>query len=101
MREGEDGEQAYVVADGELDVSVAERPVAVLRRGDLVGEIALLRSGKRTATVVARTETRLYELDSEAFFEIVGGNRAAADALDELVDTRLGEIAEIGGRMPP
>jgi MFS family permease len=101
LREGEDGEQAYVVADGELDVSVAERPVAVLRRGDLVGEIALLRSGKRTATVIARTETRLYELDSEAFFEIVGGNRAAAEALDELVDTRLGEIAEIGGRIPP
>ncbi len=51
--------------------------------------------------MIARTETSLYELDSEAFFEIVGGNRAAAEALDELVDTRLGGIAEIGGRIPP
>ena len=41
------------------------------------------------------------ELDSEAFLETVGGSRAAADALDDLVDTRLGEIAEIGGRIPP
>lgn len=101
IREGEDGDRAYVVADGELDVSVSEQPLAVLRRGDLVGEIALLRSGKRTATVTARTESRLYELDSEAFFEVVGGNRAAADALDELVDRRLGELAEIDGRIPP
>ena len=100
IHEGEDGDRAYLVADGELDVSVAGQPLTVLRRGDLVGEIALLRSGKRTATVSARTETRLYELDGEAFFEIVGASRATADALDELVDRRLGEPAEIDGRIP-
>lgn len=101
MREGEEGDRAYLVADGELDVSIAGKQLAVLRRSDLVGEIALLRTGKRTATVTARTDARLYELDSEAFFEILGGSRAAAGALDHLVDSRLGEIADAGGRMPP
>ena len=43
----------------------------------------------------------LYELDSEAFLETVGGNRAASHAVDELIDSRLGEIAQIGGRIPP
>ncbi len=99
IREGEDGDRAYLVADGVLDVSVGGKRVAELRRSDLVGEIALLRGGKRTATVVARNDARLYELDSEAFFETVGGSRATADALDELVETRLGEIAELGGRI--
>jgi hypothetical protein len=101
MREGEAGDRAYLVADGELDVSIAGKQLAVLGRGDLVGEIALLRTGKRTATVAARNDARLYELDSEAFFETVGGHRATAGALDHLVDQRLGEIADAGGRIPP
>ncbi len=100
MREGEDGDRAYLVADGELDVSVAGQPIAVLRRSDLVGEIALLRTGKRTATVVARNDARLYELDTEAFFETVGGSHAASGALDQLVDQRLDETDKVGGRIP-
>jgi MFS family permease len=102
IREGEEGDRAYVVADGELDVSIEGKHLAELHRGDLVGEIALLRGGIRTATVVARTDARLYELDSDAFFETVGGSRVAAGALDYLVDQRLGEIAGAGGgKIPP
>ena len=101
IREGEEGDRAYVVADGAFDVSMAGKHLAELHRGDLVGEIALLRGGIRTATVVARTDARLYELDTDAFFEIVGGSHAAAGAMETLIDQRLGEIAGVGGRIPP
>jgi hypothetical protein len=101
IREGEPGDCAYLVADGELDVSVGGRPLATLGRCDLVGEIALLRGGDRTATVVARRDARLYELDSETFLEAVGANRAAAGALDSLIDRRLDEIAQVSGRIGP
>jgi Na+/melibiose symporter-like transporter len=100
LREGEPGDTAYLVADGELDVSVGGKPIALLRRSDLVGEIALLRGGRRVATVVARTDARLYELDREAFLESIGASHAASGAMDSLIDSRLGRVAEAGGRIP-
>ena len=91
MREGEPGDQAFLVADGELEVLIGDKPIAPLGRGDLVGEIALLRTGVRTATVVAKTDSLLYEVERETFLETLGG----AQAIESLVDARLGEVGRI------
>ena len=101
IHEGEQGDRAYLVADGELEVSVGGKPIATLDRGDLVGEIALLRGGPRTATIVPRGDARLYELDSDAFLEAVGAHRQTAGALDSLIDRRLDKVAQVGGRIAP
>jgi CRP-like cAMP-binding protein len=101
MHQGDEGETAYVVADGELGVGMDGARIATVHRGDIVGEIALLRGGRRTADVVAITESRLYSLDREAFLEAMGGNRHAAGALDTLIDRRLNEITQASGRIAP
>ena len=101
MRRGELGDTAYLVADGELDVSVDGAKLTTLGRGDIVGEIALLRGGQRTADVVALSDARLYGLDREAFLEAVGGSRHAAGALDTLIDRRLDRTAQASGRIAP
>ena len=91
MREGEPGDQAFLVADGELEVQIGDKPIATLGRCDLVGEIALLRGGVRTATVVAKTDSLLFELDRETFLETLSG----AHAIQSLVDARLGQVGRI------
>ena len=101
IREGEEGDTAYLVADGELEVSAGGRKLATLGRGDIVGEIALLRGGPRTAEVVALEAARLYELEREAFLEALGGSRHAAGALDTLIDGRLDKLAQVSGRIAP
>lgn len=55
MRQGESGDTFVVVATGEIEVVVDVRPIHRLGPGAGVGEIALLRRGARTATVVALT----------------------------------------------
>lgn len=58
MREGQTGKAAYILAIGEVSVSVRnvdgfERFVRKLQSGDFFGEIALLTTMRRTATVTA------------------------------------------------
>ncbi len=65
MREGEHADSVFIVRSGRVEV-VDEGPpealIRVLRRGDVLGELALLREGARSASVRARRDTELLEL---------------------------------------
>jgi hypothetical protein len=91
IREGEPGDRFYVVADGEVEVTVGGALVKRLGRGDCFGEIALIQNAPRMATVTARTECRLDVLDKESFVTVVTGHSQSASALDDLVQRRLEE----------
>jgi MFS family permease len=94
VREGELGDLFYVVADGELDVTVKGIQVGSLGRGDCFGEIALLRDVPRTATVTARTPVLLDALDGTSFIAAVTGHDPSARAAGELVRGRLERAAQ-------
>jgi CRP-like cAMP-binding protein len=51
-REGDVGREAFLVVDGPADVTRGGSHVADIIAGDVVGELALLGDGRRTATVV-------------------------------------------------
>ena len=91
IREGETGDRFYVVADGEVDVSVAGAHLKRLGRGDCFGEIALVRDAPRMATVTARSNCKLDVLDKDSFVTVVTGHSLSASALNELVQQRLEE----------
>ena len=70
MREGEAADSAFVVRSGRVEV-IDERPpgvlIRVLRRGDVLGELALLREGTRSVSARARRDTELLELSRSRF----------------------------------
>jgi CRP-like cAMP-binding protein len=89
VREGEQGDRFYAIADGQVEVTKGDRHLADLGRGDLFGEIALLQEVPRTATVTARTDVSLYALEKAPFLAAVTGHPQAARAAGALVDERL------------
>ena len=91
IREGEPGDRFYVVADGEVEVTVGGTHVKTLGRGDCFGEIALIRNAPRMATVTARSDCILDALDKDSFVTVVTGHCLSANALDDLVQSRLEE----------
>ena len=67
----ESGTTVYLIEEGEAEVIGAGGPTPVtLGPGDTFGEIALLLTGERTATVVARTPMRLLALSGPDFERI-------------------------------
>jgi MFS family permease len=89
VREGESGDQYFVVAAGRLDVSMGGDYVRTISPGDGFGEIALLRDGVRTATVTATSDVTLYALERAPFLEAVTGSGQAQRAARALVAERL------------
>jgi len=92
VREGEPGEDYYVIESGRFEVRHGPRVVSEVGPGDGVGEIALLRSVPRTATVVALEPGAVHRLDRAAFLMAVAGPTSAAAAA-ETVDLRLARSA--------
>jgi len=76
FREGEAGENLYIVMDGALEVLLgADSPDELLLRtcgpGEYIGEMSLiLPEGKRTASVRAKIRTRTWVMSHDKFQEI-------------------------------
>jgi CRP/FNR family cyclic AMP-dependent transcriptional regulator len=66
-KEGDPGVGLFIIVDGESEVTIGGKRMAILRRGDFFGEIALLDGGPRSATVTARTDMRLLGLTEWVF----------------------------------
>ena len=62
LREGEPGDHMYVVMEGDLSILISGTVIATASPGDIVGEMALINSETRTATVIADTNCLLLEL---------------------------------------
>jgi CRP/FNR family transcriptional regulator, cyclic AMP receptor protein len=64
------GTTMYVVLDGQVEIHVGDRQ-SVGGPGTIFGEMALIDDAPRSATVVAKTECRLLELDRRRFESLV------------------------------
>ena len=80
----------YLLAEGKADVVVDGVPGSVVKAGDLVGEIALLRDVPRTASVIARTHVVAHALERASFLAAVTGHTGSRAAAEALVASRLG-----------
>lgn len=77
FRQGEMGDAAYIVIEGEADVVIenkdngTEAVVATLGANSILGEIAILCDVPRTATVRAKTELTALKVSKDVFFRLV------------------------------
>jgi MFS family permease len=96
IQQGDQGDAYYAIAAGELDAWQDGHFLRRCRRGEGVGEIALLRTIPRTASVIAHTSATAYRLDREPFLTAVLGHAATQQLADRIAATRLATDAALG-----
>lgn len=89
--QGDNAYELFVIEEGEAEVRRGPEVLAALRRGDVFGEIGLLVTGIRTASVVAVTPMKLVALFSREFRRIEDRMPAIADALRATMRDRVAQ----------
>jgi hypothetical protein len=95
IREGDEGDRFYAIAEGQVDVSSGGSHVSTLGPGEPLGEIALLRDVPRTATCTARTAVKLFALTRDDFLSAVTSHAASREAAETTVTNRLSGLASV------
>jgi CRP/FNR family cyclic AMP-dependent transcriptional regulator len=67
FEEGQPGDLMYVVKEGEVEVSVRGKVVETIGTGGILGEMALIDTGPRSATATAKTDCKLVPINQRRF----------------------------------
>ena len=94
IREGVEGSSVYFVVQGTLAVTArhdlgTEVLLRTARDGEVIGEAAFLTGLPSYATVTAREQSNLLELDRNALVPIARKHRPLAEALNQLYEERV------------
>ena len=71
FREGEKGDKMYVLLEGEIDIFLGDFVFETAGPGALLGEMALIDDTPRTANAVAKSPSRLAQIDRRRFHFLV------------------------------
>ena len=71
VKEGEIGNCMYIISDGSVDVFKGTQILMHLQSKDFFGELSLLDTDTRSATVVAVTDCHLFRIDQEPFYDLI------------------------------
>ncbi len=94
MKEGDPGDDFYLIVDGEADVDIGGTVVKRLGPGEYFGEIALLFDTPRTATVTAVSPLRVLRFDGAHFVAAVTGSVGSTATIGAVAERRLAENQE-------
>lgn len=93
FHQGDVGDAFYILYDGSVQVRLKtflffSKPVAELGAGSFFGEMALLSSEPRNATIVSNAQTRLFVLLSRDFQYVLKKNPEFAEEMRKIADRR-------------
>lgn len=92
--QGDFGHALYAIESGTADVSRDGEVVRTLGPGDVFGEVAVLKAGRRTATVVASSPMKLIAVFKRDVWALERSSPETSERLRRLVAERLtGQIS--------
>jgi CRP-like cAMP-binding protein len=86
---GEEGKEMFVLLEGSADIVIGDKVLEAAEPGALLGEMAMIESSPRAATVIAKTSCRLARIDQRRFHFLVQQNPFFATHVMKVLVERL------------
>jgi len=99
FRKGDPGDDMYIISTGVVRIvshSRAQEVIAEPGPGDFFGEMALITGHPRSATVLAQTDTRLFQLKKDRFDRMVRQYPPLSVGLARVLSQRIARAAPLG-----
>ncbi len=93
VREGASGGSLFVILSGSVAVTRGGRRIGELGEGDMLGEMAMLAGGPRTASAVVASDARLLVVPASAVHELVEQRPTLRAALEQAAGSRSADDA--------
>jgi len=98
FRQGEEGGMMFVIVDGKMQIlrtlNGLDQVLASRGPGDFVGEMAIIESAPRSATLLTKTDARVLAIDGATFKGILHERPDVSFAVLQSVSRRLREMLE-------
>ena len=96
FKEGELGDSMYIILHGSLSIERQNIVIAKRRKGDHVGEMALIESGPRAATVKALSKTYLIKISKDQFHShFISNHQALMEILKTISERSREDLAAL------
>ncbi len=93
INQGDMADAAYMIVEGSVEIivntSLGLKTVATLRRGDLIGELALLCDAPRTASVKACEKVSVLSIAKDTFLTLIQDNNEVSFSLTRILANRF------------
>uniref|UniRef100_A0A8D0G1C6 Protein kinase cAMP-dependent type I regulatory subunit beta n=1 Tax=Sphenodon punctatus TaxID=8508 RepID=A0A8D0G1C6_SPHPU len=89
IQQGDEGDNFYVIDQGEVDVYVNGEWVTSIGEGGSFGELALIYGTPRAATVKAKTDLKLWGIDRDSYRRILMGHKCDRRVWHEKFETMV------------
>jgi len=90
--EGSPGTTMYVVLDGNIEIFVGGKSMGVAGRGTIIGEMALIDTSTRSATVEAKDYCVLAQVNESQFLSLMDKAPSFALSVMKTLVTRLRNV---------
>lgn len=99
LTEGELGDSMYLIVAGRVQVFKGDKLIVELAERECVGEMAILDSEPRSATVKALTSVQALKIEREDFYDLINEKMEIAQGIIKVLTRRLRSTT--GGQGPP
>jgi CRP-like cAMP-binding protein len=89
FRAGEPGNRMYIIVFGKVQVHLEDSVLNVLGEGDIFGEMSLLDSQPRTASVSTVEDSRLLQLSQETLYELMSDHSEVMRGIIRFLTSQL------------
>ena len=94
VREGQEDSDAYIILEGEIEVTKKGRHLATLYENAIFGEISMVDNRPRTATCTAKTPCILGMVTRDNYKQLLSHRPDAINPLLRIVANRMRNLTE-------